>query len=85
MDGASTFVPLFHKGLLVVVAEESVYLLGPTNGKLRQHFQWKGESMAIAEGTRRAEHGSLGSGARMDSKPCHPYARFGLSRFRRSP
>jgi outer membrane protein assembly factor BamB len=53
VDGPSTYGPLLHKGLLVVVAVESVYLLDPTNGNLRQHFQWKGDSIAFAESTGR--------------------------------
>jgi outer membrane protein assembly factor BamB len=53
VDGPCIFGPLQHKGLLVVVAEESVYLLDPTNGKLRQHFQWKGDSIAFADSTGR--------------------------------
>jgi len=52
VDGPSTFGPLLHKGLLVVVAE-SVYLLDPTNGKLRQHIEWKGDSVEFAESTGR--------------------------------
>jgi len=52
VDGPSTFGPVLHKDLLVVVAE-SVYLLDPTNGKLRQHSEWKGDSVAFAESTGR--------------------------------
>jgi hypothetical protein len=31
----------------------SSYLLDPTNGKLRQHSQWKGDSISFAESTGR--------------------------------
>jgi outer membrane protein assembly factor BamB len=51
VDGPCRLGPLQHNGLLVVVAVESVHLLDPTNGKLRQHFQWKGDSIAFAEST----------------------------------
>jgi hypothetical protein len=53
VDGPSTFGPLLHKVLLVVVAIESLYLLDPTSGEVRQHFQWKGNSIAFAESTGR--------------------------------
>jgi outer membrane protein assembly factor BamB len=53
VDGPCRLGPLQHNGLLVVVAVESVYLLDPTNGKLRQHFQWKGDSISFAESTGR--------------------------------
>jgi PQQ-like domain len=53
VDGPSIFGPLLHKGFLVVVAVESLYLLDPTSGKMRQHFQWKGDSIAFAESTGR--------------------------------
>lgn len=53
MDGPSIFGPILHKGLLVVVAVESLYLLDPTSGKVRQHFQWKGDNIAFAESTGR--------------------------------
>ena len=53
VDGPSIFGPLLHKGLLVVVAVESLYLLDPTSGKVRQHFQWKGDNIAFAESTGR--------------------------------
>jgi outer membrane protein assembly factor BamB len=53
VDGPCRLGPLQHSGLLVVVAVESVYLLDPANGKLRQHFQWKGDSIAFAESTER--------------------------------
>jgi outer membrane protein assembly factor BamB len=53
VDGPCRLGPLQHNGLLVVVAVESVYLLDPTNGNLRQHSQWKGDSIAFAESTGR--------------------------------
>jgi outer membrane protein assembly factor BamB len=53
VDGPCRLGPLQHNGLLVVVAVESVYLLDPTNGKLRQHSQWKGDSISFAESTGR--------------------------------
>ena len=53
VDRASTFGPLLHNGLLAVVTVESLYLLDPANGQVRQHFQWKGDYIDFAESTRR--------------------------------
>jgi hypothetical protein len=53
VDGPSTFGPLLHKVFLVVVAVESLYLLDPATGKVREHFQWEGDSIAFAESTGR--------------------------------
>jgi len=53
VDGPSTFGPLLHKVLLVVVAVESLYLLDSASGEVRKHFQWKANSIAFAESTER--------------------------------
>lgn len=45
------FGPLLHNGILVVVTVESLYLLDPSSGGMRQHFQWKGDTIAFAEST----------------------------------
>jgi outer membrane protein assembly factor BamB len=53
VDGPSIWGPLLHKALVVVLAIESLYLLDPTSGEVRQHFQWEGNNIAFAESTGR--------------------------------
>jgi outer membrane protein assembly factor BamB len=53
VDGPCVFGPLLHNGFLVVVAVESIFLLDPASGQMRQHFQWKGNTIAFAESTGR--------------------------------